>query len=258
MNKINKRGQMVLWIILAVLFVAALLLFAYTGRKIKIDDQSILHPGSAIESCVEEGIKEITEKIMPQGGFENPSNYILYKNTKIEYICKNPGSYIPCIQQHPLFLEEIRQTIENHLKEKVDGCFRGLEIEYERRATDVQLGSQSLEVRWGSGKIYTNITREMILKKGDKMLTVLEFPVQVNHPLFNLGSVAIEIANQEARYCHFDTLGYAILSPEYFIKKQVLSDESSIYQIQDIESKKELWVAVRSCAVPYTLGEENK
>jgi hypothetical protein len=207
---------------------------------------------------VEEGIEEITKKIMPQGGFVNPSNHILYKNVKVEYLCKNPGSYLPCIQQHPLFLEEMRVTIEDHLKNKIDACFRGLKIEYERRSTDVELGPQLLNMYWGKGKIYVNLTREMVMKKGDKSLTVLDFPVQTSHPLFDLGSVAIEIANQEARYCHFDTLGYSILSPEYMIKKQMMSDESAIYQIQDIKSKKELWIAVRSCAVPYTLGEEIK
>ncbi len=250
----SKRGQMMLWIVLAVFLVGAIFLFAYTGNKIHTNNPEIAHPGSAIEGCVRDAIDEMTKKMMPQGGFAEPKHYKLYKNTKVEYLCDNLGFFAPCVQQHPLFLEEMRGILENYVKEKTDECFRTLKKRYEQRATNVELGEQALSLSWGVGKIKVNITRMMKLSKGGKILTVDEFPVEMNHPLYVLGSVAVEIANQEARYCHFDSLGYSILSPEVNIKQAVMSDETSIYQIQDTASKKELWIAIRSCVVPSVLG----
>ena len=245
-----------LWIILAVFLVLALFLFSYSGRKIKVDDQSISHPGSAIESCVREAVEEITSEIMPQGGVKDPKNFKLYKNIKVSYLCDNIGPFAPCIQQHPLLIEDMRVLIQDHIKDKVDVCFRTLKSEYEKRATTIELGLQSLTLNFGMDKIYLNITRIMKLTKGEKTLTIDSFPVEMNHPIYNLGNVALEIANQEARYCHFDTLGYSVLSPEVTIKRNTLSDETMIYQIRDESSKKEFWIAIRSCSVPITLGEK--
>ncbi len=250
----NIRGQMVLWIVLALFLVVAILLFSFTGKKLKVIDQSILHPGSAIESCAREAVEEMSDKILPQGGFAEPKHYKLYKNVKVEYLCDNLGYFSPCSQQHPLFLEDMRLTLENYVKEKADGCFKILKNEYEKRATNVELRAQAVTLSFGVGKIYININRTMILKKDGKTLTVDEFPIQMSHPIYSLGSVAVEIANQEARYCHFDTLGYSILSPEFNIKKNVMSDETSIYQIKDVASKKELQIAIRSCVIPSVLG----
>ncbi len=254
----QRRGQMMLWIIIAVFLVLAIFLFSYTGKKLNVGDQSIAHPGSAIESCTREAIDEITTKMMPQGGMSEPKNYKLYKNVKVEYLCENPGSFTPCIQQHPLFLEEMRNQMENYVKEKIDTCFKTLKIEYEKRATKVELGVQSLSLTLGLGKISVNISRTMKLSKGDKTLTVETFPVEINHPLYDLGSVAVEIANQEARYCHFDTLGYSVLSPSVSIRKATLSDETLIYQIRDEATKKELWISIRSCPVSANLGGGEK
>lgn len=253
-HRINNRGQMVLWIIIAVFLVLAIFLFAYSGKKLKVGDQSIAHPGSAIESCTREAIDEITTKMMPQGGLSEPKNFKLYKNVKVEYLCENAGSFTPCIQQHPLFLEEMRKQIEQYVNEKVDTCFKTLKSEYEKRATTIELGAQTLSLTLGLGKISVNIARTMKLSKGDKTLTVETFPIEMNHPLYDLGSVAVEIANQEARYCHFDTLGYSVLSPSVTIRKATLSDETLIYQIRDEATKKELWVAIRSCPISATLG----
>ena len=183
-----------------------------------------------------------------------PMNYKLYKNVQIEYLCENPGSFAPCVQQHPLFIEDMRKQIEKYVSEKVDTCFKTLKGEYERRVTTVVLGAQALSLTFGIGKIYVNITRSIVLSKDNQVLTIEYFPVEMNSPLYDLGNVAVEIANQEARYCHFDTLGYSLLSPQFTIHKATLSDETLIYQIRDEPTKKELSIAIRGCSIPSTLG----
>ena len=98
-----------------------------------------------------------------------------------------------------------------------------------------------------------NIKKPLTIEKNGEKRTFDSFTAALNSPLYNLAIVAHEIANQEARYCNFEYLGYMIFHKEFSIdKKSVGQGESAakIYIIQDRYTGKKLNIAIRSCAVP--------
>ena len=76
------------------------------------------------------------------------------------------------------------------------------------------------------------------------------FDVQIISPLYDLVNVAVEIANQEAKYCYFEYVGYQVLYPNFDIRKFAFSEGTKIYTIKDKYSDKEMNIAIRSCAIP--------
>ena len=68
--------------------------------------------------------------------------------------------------------------------------------------------------------------------------------------MYDLASVANEIASQEAKFCYFEYVGFNILYNDFDIRKDTLSDSTKIYTIKHKKTAAEMNIAVRGCAIP--------
>lgn len=247
----NKKGQLTIYIIVAILIIAAVVLIFIAIRRpatISITPES--DPKSFINKCVKDSINEAVDKMLPQGGFLSPRNFKLYKNVKIEYLCENIGNYLPCINQHPMLLNEIKSEIEGHITPLIDDCFKQLKTELEKRQNTVELGQMTLDVSLGPNRIKTDIKRKISISSNGETQNFQSFNSEIISPIYDLALVSMEIANQEAKYCYFEYLGYMVLYPRFSIEKTSMSDSTKIYTIIDTYSNKEMNIATRSCAIP--------
>ena len=122
-EKINRRGQVALWVILGVILAASVLLFFALTREptitrplqgdVSFDVQSYL------QECVGEHVEEAVGTMLPQGGFITPRNPVYFDNTYIEYLCENVGLYEPCINQHPMFMYDLKKEIKEYLLDEL-------------------------------------------------------------------------------------------------------------------------------------------
>ncbi len=249
---INKKGQIAMWVVLAIMLAASIILFAFVNKQKppKGGDVSMESPESYIQECVREEAVKDADLMIKQGGFLEPKNYKEYKKVKIEFLCDQTSNYKSCIQQHPALFNEIESQLHDKLNTRIEECFQLFKNENEKRAAKVELGSQSLKVSLGTGKIYVNIEREVSITKEESKKTYDKFNFAINHPVYDLSRVAMEIASQEAVYCHFDPLGYSVYENQFSIRKQLFSDYSTIYTIKDKKSEKSMSIAIRSCAIP--------
>ena len=53
------------------------------------------------------------------------------------------------------------------------------------------------------------------MSRGDTVREFNVFNANVIHPLYDLAEVAMEIANQESKYCNFDNLGFMVFYPDF-------------------------------------------
>ncbi|MEK6855081.1 MAG: hypothetical protein AABX73_02560 [Nanoarchaeota archaeon] len=255
-KKISNRGQVTIWIIIAVVLVASIVLFFLIYQEPKLikpaESEGVFDMQSFLDSCVKEYVEEIVDIIIPQGGFTKPENYKIFDNTKIEYICENIGFYEPCIQQHPLLIREIKGEIGNYIVPRIESeCLPELKREIEKRNGEIEfLGPLTLSVDLGEDRVYVNVEKESKITKNKETRKYKEFKFEVINPVYNLASIASEIASQEAQYCYFEYVGYKILYPRYTITKFSTSDSVKIYTIEDTKSKKKMNIAIRGCAVP--------
>ncbi len=248
----NKKAQVTIFIILAILAVAAIILFfvlrGFIGTGIGGNVET--NPQRFIELCAEEEMRNSINTVLSQGGFLETENYQLYNDTKVAYLCKNNGLFNPCINQHPMFLNEISKELKENIKPVVDGCFAELEESFKERGYDVVVGEdKGIEVILSPGVVFLAINRSVSVSKNEESTSFENMKVQYKSSLYDLAGVAVEIAKSEAVTCYFEYFGYTILYPQYLIHLKVYSDSSKVYSIKDANTKEELNIAIRGCAL---------
>ena len=82
--KMNKRGQVTIFIILALILVvvAIIIVVLFRGRDVDVVPRvaDVENPQAYIESCVSEKVIEVAEILSSHGGLINPVNYKMYQN----------------------------------------------------------------------------------------------------------------------------------------------------------------------------------
>ncbi len=251
-ERLEKKGQAMILVIIALALVAIIILFFVLREKVKpeIPEKVEEDPKSFIDECTRRNVNEVVDIILPQGGFVKPGHVKTYNGINVSYLCYNKGNYLPCVNEHPLFLSEIKEEIKNYIKPKIDKCFSDYKAEMEKRQNKVSLGEMKLDVELGPGRIYVDIDRKVNVVGKEVSLNFHTFDSEIISPVYDLGRVAMEIASQEAEYCYFEYNGYMILYPKYKIKLTQMSDSTRIYSMTDKKSGKEINIAIRGCAIP--------
>jgi hypothetical protein len=250
-----RKAQATMWIILAIIILALIIFLLYFRSE---RPPEITPPGDSVnertfmERCVEDSVNEAVSIMLPRGGFVNPENFRMYNETPVAYLCENKGYYDPCIQQHPMLIKEMEQEIDRYITPMVRDCF--VELVQESADNDVEVISGV-----SPAEVYVNLRQDSVLIEIDKSLTFIEkdetrevksFDFVVDNSAYNLATVALEIAAQEATYCYFEYIGFNAFYPRYKIRPFGISDSVIIYQIEDSISKQEMRIAIRSCAIP--------
>ena len=203
-----------------------------------------------IEKCARDYVNDVVDKMLPTGGFVNPVNYKTYNGENITYLCEHIGYYKPCINQHPMYLDEMKGEIHGYIFNRIDNCFDELKKVLEKNGNVVTIGEQNISVELAPDRIFVKINRKLTMEKNGQTMKYNEFNADIKSPLYNLAKIAIEIASQQAKFCYFEYVGYMILYPRYSIDVFAMSDSTKIYSIEDRESGKKLNIAIRSCAIP--------
>jgi hypothetical protein len=250
MSSINKRGQVTIFIILALILVVIIALFFAIPRKPKIETSSD-NPSSYIEKCMKDSLEDAETFLLEQGGKINPENYKEYEYKKIEYLCYTRNYYSPCISQYPNFIASLNKEIENYSKPLIETCFDNMKKDFEKKGYQVSMGNlEKLESELGMGTMKIYAKKNIEIAKGENSRKVDEFSRAIDSPLYDLAVLAVEIASQEAKYCYFSYDGYMILYPEFEIEKFQTGDNTKIYTLNKKGDNRKLNIAIRSCVMP--------
>lgn len=250
-EEVNKKGQMAVWVIIAIAFVASIILFFSVGdRRPEISTSQEFNIESYIQKCSEEHIDSATSIMLPQGGFLDPVNVKLYDSINVSYLCQNKGNYLPCVNQHPMLLNEMKEELKFYIEPRINECLVSLKRDVESREGSIDFSEGGIDILLGTDRVFLEINKKITISKNGETRTVDGVEVEVINPIYNLGVVANEIASQEAKYCYFEYVGYMALHPRFDIRKTTMSDGTKIYSIEDKHSEEEMNIAIRSCAVP--------
>jgi hypothetical protein len=253
--KRGDRGQVTVFIIIAILLVAAIALFFfyYAKSRVQLSQPSFEEPQAYIEKCARDAAYSATESLLRQGGDSNPKNYRLYQGEKITYLCYTNIYYRSCVMQQPLFIEHLQEEIKSNITSVIEGCFRTLESELKDKNYDVNMGTMDINARLLPGFARVEINRDFTMSRNGETRNYNKFVSAFNSPLYKLARIAMEIASQEANYCYAEYLGLMILYPDLDIDKKAVGQgesASKIYTIEDRDTGKRMNIAIRSCAVP--------
>lgn len=248
--KQNKSAQVTIFIIIALIIIVSIIFVVTLMKKVTVSIVTTNSPQEYMEKCMKDAIENVSRILLNQGGSVSPTNYKLYNNFKVDYLCYNTNYYYPCVMQQPMFIAHIRNEIIKAIKPRVDSCFQALKKDLEKEYTVTLSNSENITCDMSTGKIKVNVERELTVSRGsgEKYNT---FKVNFPSPLYDLAVIAQEIASQEAKFCYFSYDGFMILYPDFKIEKFQTSDGSKIYTISKRASNRnKLNTAIRSCAMP--------
>jgi hypothetical protein len=246
---ISKKGQVTIFIILALIIVVAMLMIFLMFRGTDVQTENLENPQVYIDSCVKEYTRDAIDIISKNGGDINPQGTVMYKGENITYLCYTANYYKTCINQRPMLIEHIEEEIKNYIEPKVGACFDSLKTELEKKNYVIDSGSMNLDISLMSRQVVVNIKKNFRMTQRDKTQEFKEFKISSISPIYELSEIAMEIANQESQYCNFENLGFMIIYPEYDIRKERTGD-SLIYLLKEVKTNQEFRFATRSCAMP--------
>ena len=247
-TKKNNKGQVTIFIIIAILIVIAAVLIYWFYPQLKatflFNEEN---PSAFLQNCMEDELTENIEKISLHGGSLNPEHYILYNNYQIEYLCYTGEYYKTCVMQQPMLKAHIEEEIKKSIEVKSKECLDKLKINYE---------SKGYQVRIESGEIKTELTPKKITISLNSPLTTIKgetkkynsFDVILNNNLYELISIANSILNWEARYGDAETTIYMNYYKDIKVEKKKQSEGSTIYILTERSSQNKFQFASRSVA----------
>jgi len=251
-----KRGQMAIWVILAIILAASILLFFALQKKPEattISGSAPIEVTIFVEQCIESHVQDAVALMLPHGGFVNPVNSVWFDKKPVEYLCENIGWYEPCVNQHPMLVREMEKEIVKYLGDgRMDDCFEMMKAEVSVRSGSVNFLDvvPEIDVDLEPDKILVNIKRDTEISIRGESKILHNYRTEIISPAYNLAEVAREIAKQEATYCHFEYIGYKAIYPRYTVKPYEMSTPTTIYLIEDTETNQQMRIAIRSCAIP--------
>ncbi len=255
LNLLGRKGQVTIFIIIAVIIVALVFLVYSFYPQIKTNfGFGEKTPQAYIQACIEENIKDAAANLSLQGGSLAPENYILYENSKVEYLCYTEEYYKTCIVQQPMLKQHIESEIENDIKEEVKTCFDSLEESYRNRGYNVNLKRGVTNIELLPQKIVSAFNSSLVLTKSGNSEKYDSFRIVLNNNLYELVGITDSILEWEATYGDAETTVYMDYYHNLKVEKKKQSDGSTVYIITDRNTENKFQFASRSVAWPAGYG----
>lgn len=246
----NQRGQLTIFIIIAVVIVVAgILIYSFFPQIQSGLGLGSQNPQEFIQTCIEESIEDDIAMLSLQGGSLEPEHYVLYNNDKIEYLCYTGEYYELCVVQQPMLKNHIEGEIENDIRSEVEDCFNSLENSYKNKGYDVSLKRGDIGVELLPKRVVANFNYSLVLTKSETE-RYDSFRVVLNNNLYELISIANSIIEWEATYGDSETTTYMDYYHDLKVEKKKQSDGSTIYILTDRNTENKFQFASRSLAWP--------
>ena len=252
----NKKGQVTIFIIIAVIVVAIISLIFVFWPKVKSQTSGVENPVAYIQACIYDDLQNSVEKVSLQGGNLEPEHYYLYQDNKIEYLCYINTDFEACTVQQPLLKQHIESEIKIAIENKVQSCFSDLEASYKDRDYDTSLTPGTTEVEILPGKIAVTLNHEFTLTKGETSKFVT-FNVVVDKELYDLVKIATSIITWESSGQDVDTTVYMDYYPNIKPEKVVRGDGTHVYVLTNRDTEDKFYFATRGLVQPPGYGSIN-
>lgn len=250
----EKRGQVTLFIIIALAIVAiAILVFVFYPQIQTRFGATAEDPMAYMQKCLEDDFADAVSLIATQGGAVEPTNYIMYDDSRVQYLCYSGDYYSGCTMQHPLLQQYLEVQLVNILNERIDECFINMRENYQNQGFSVSINEGEKEIELLPRKVVATLGHEVILRKGDAQ-TYKIFRIVLDNNIYELSTIASSILNMEAEYGDCEITDYMNFYHDLKVEKYKQTDGSTIYILTDLDTNDMFQFASRSYAFPGGYG----
>ncbi len=241
----EKRGQVTIFIIIAMVIIAlGFLAYAFYPKVKSTLSLQEKNPQGYIQECIQKDLQDTLTLISSQGGSVNPTNFILYNKSKVEYLCyTNENLAKLCVVQRPVLQTHIKSELKSVLENKINTCFESLKKNYETKGYVVTWEKGNRTVELLPKKTLLRLTDKVVLTKENSQV-YNEFVVMINNNLYELTAIADSIVAWESEYGDADPIVYMTYYPDLKVEKMVTSD-GKVYILTNRDTKEIFQFSVR-------------
>jgi hypothetical protein len=254
---IGKRGQVVIFVIVALVIVALILLFFIFRPQVGRILGDELTPGVYLSDCIEPEVKPAVDTLADQGSYRNPEGTITFEGKPIKYLCFTDDYYEPCVVQQPMTKQNFERELNLMVRGKANQCMRNLINEYESRGYEASSGGINSETTLIPGKVLITFNTPLTVSK-ETTRTFETFEVEIESEMYDLLFIASSIVEYESNLGDSATELYTQYYPDLKIRKTKLSDGSTIYRLSNVVTGEKFSFASRSLAWPSGYGLEEE
>jgi hypothetical protein len=248
----NKRGQVTIFIIIALLLILIVLFVFLIFPRISTSGSfDTENPQAFIQSCVEDDLEKVIEIISTQGGvYDELLLFDYYQLEKVQYVCYTKKYGEPCNPKVASLRKHVENSTKKAIEEKVDLCFEELVNNYREQGFEVNLRSdhERIDASLLPQRVFLNyVGYEIDLVKGDNSQTYKNFNTRVTTNLRKLVDLASDIIDDEAtRINGIDINEHRLDNLDVEIKVIQRTEGTKVYHLIDKETNGFFQFAVRS------------
>lgn len=258
-KKGDKKGQVTLFVIIAIVIVVGIVLFFTITQQGKNLTQQVfgsqeINVEQNLRECLQnDDIKNSINNILLQGGTNEPKLYYQYQGKQIEYLCYTNQYYQTCYMQKPLLVSYVESEIKKAVKDQVDSCVKTLQEDLTSKGYTLSSRNYNFDVDLANKNVIIKINYDLAVTK-ENTQRFDGFEISIPSNAYKLVGLSTSLLNYEARYGDADPLQYMILYPGVKVEKYKQDDGTTIYILTDRNTNDKFQFAVRSLAWPPGYG----
>jgi len=248
-SKMAKKGQMAIFIIVAIAIVALILLIAFYPRIRSVVTGGELTSSNFIKSCIGSDVQTNMELMNNQGGYISPEGFYVYNGKKLKFLCYTNEYYKTCVVQDPAVVSHYEKELANAIKSKAAQCYADMKTQYQKQGYSVSGILRDVKVELTDKSVNVLFDAPLSISK-ESTSTYNGVTIQIDSKIYNLLSIVQSIVEFEAYYGDSETTNYIQYYPDLKIEKIKQSDGTKVYKVSDVISKEEFDFASRSLSWP--------
>jgi hypothetical protein len=238
-----KRGQLTLFVIVAIVIVFGILVFyLWIEPTYFVSEVGPL----SFEDCVSEAMDEGLVKLSLTGGAISPSFFYLYEDNEVPYYCYTALPYKTCVVQQPLVKQNFEKQFIEYLDDKVNICYDESVDQLKELGYNVTTGDVELNLTIIPKRINVEIIAPTTV--AGQRFTDYKF----NYPseMYDVLMITTSLLQYEVTYGDSPISDLMFYYPHIIIDKFKQSDSTTVYVVTDKSSDIKFQFASRSLVWP--------
>ncbi|MEI7718383.1 MAG: hypothetical protein WCI72_00830 [archaeon] len=227
---LDKRGQVTIFIIIAILIVAIILFyFYYLGPTVFSTNAKKPY----LERCIESGLAPQIEKLSLAAGVVNPTFTSQYLDENYTFICYTNEYYKPCVVQQPFLKDSFEKALAAAMKPKIQECYDGAIAELQAQGNEITPGTIKTNLSIDPDGVSIKINAPTVRSADGASSFSKSIDVNVYSDLYTVIMVANSILQFESSYGDSDVSSFMFYYPDLKIEKIRRDDSVKLYIITD-------------------------
>jgi len=217
--KNNVRGQMTIFVVIALVIVAGILVFLLVKGNISGGISKNLEPVyNYYDSCINEKTREAIDAAGSQGGYVNPPNYVpgseyAPSSSQLNFL-GFPVPYWFYVSENGVVKEQvpkkadIEKQIADYVKNKISECSYD---SFYVQGYSISFSEPRINININDAFVAVNVVSDLKVSKGDESAEVKQHNVEVTSNFGKLYADAVQIYNAERSNAFLENYGIDVL-----------------------------------------------